>query len=59
MTKLNISKGLIEKENHYLKRHIERLSTQIEELMRQEYTDHNLQNEKIMKDAVENKEEIK
>ena len=31
MTKSDISKGLIEWESHYLKSHIERLSTQIEE----------------------------
>ena len=59
MTKLDISKGLIEQENHYLKIRIDRLSTQIEELMSQKYTNHNLQNQKIMKDAIENKEEIK
>ena len=59
MTKKDISKGLIEQENHYLKRRIERLSTQIEELMSKKYIDQNLQNQKIMKDAVENKEEIK
>ena len=59
MTKLDISKGLIEQDNHYLKSRIKRLSTQIEELMSQEYTNHNLQNEKIMKDVVENNEEIK
>ena len=59
MTKLDISKGLIEQENHYLKIHIERLSTQIEELMSQQYTNQNLQNKKIMKYAVKNKEEIK
>ena len=33
MTKLNISKGLIKHKNHYLESRIERLSTQIEELM--------------------------
>ena len=59
MTKMDISKGLIEQENHYLKSCIERLSTQIEELMSKKYTNQNLQNQKIMKDAVENKEEIK
>ena len=59
MTKLDISKGLKEQENDYLKRRIERLYTQIEELMSKKYTNQNLQNQKIMKDAVENKEEIK
>ena len=59
MTKLDISKGLIKQENRYLKRRIEILSTQIEELMSQKYTNQNLQNQKIMNDAVENKEEIK
>ena len=59
MMKLDISKGLIDRENHYLKRRIERLSTQIEELMSKKYTNQNLQNQKIMKDAVENNEEIK
>ena len=46
MTKLDISKGLIEKENHYLKSRIERLSTQIEELMSQKYPNQNIQNQK-------------
>ena len=59
VTKLDISKGLIEQENHYLKRRIERLSTQNEELMSKKYPNQNLQNQKIMKDVVENKEEIK
>ena len=59
ITNLDISKGLIELENHYLKIYIDRLSTQIEELMSQNYTDQNLQNKMIMKYAVENKEEIK
>ena len=59
MTKLDISKGLIEQENHYLKRHIERLSTQFEELMNKKYPNQNLQNQKIMKDAFENNKEIK
>ena len=36
-----------------------RLSTQIEELMSNKYTDHNLPNQKILKDAIENKEKIK
>ena len=49
MTKLEISKELIEQENHYLKVHIERLSTQIEELMSKKYPNQNLQNQKIMK----------
>ena len=59
MTKLDISKGLIEQENHYLNICIEILSTQIEELMSKKYPNQNLQNQKIMKDAVENNEEIK
>ena len=37
MKNMDIYKGLIEQENHYLKIHIERLSTQIEELMSQKY----------------------
>ena len=59
MMKLDISKGLIEQENDYLNRCIERLSTQIEELMSKKYPNQNLQNQKIMKEVVENKEEIK
>ena len=59
ITKLDISKGLIDQENHYLKSHIEILSTKIEELMSQKYTNQNLQNQKIMKDAVKNREKIK
>ena len=59
MTKMDISKGLIEQENHYLESRFERLSTQIEELMGKKYTNHNVQNQKIMKDAVKNNEEIK
>ena len=59
MMKLDISKGLIEQENHYLKRRNERLSTQIEELMSKKYPNQNLQNQKIMKEAIENKEKIK
>ena len=59
MTKMDIYKGLIEQDNHYLKSRIEILSTQIEELMSKKYTNQNIQNQKIMKDAVENKEDIK
>ena len=59
MTKMDISKGFIEQENHYLKRRIERLSTQIEELLSKNYPNQNLQNQKIMKEAIENKEERK
>ena len=55
MTKMDISKGLIEQDNNYLKSRIKRLSTQIEELMSKKYTNQNLQNQKIMKDVVENK----
>ena len=44
MMKMDISEGLIEQENHYLKTCIELLSTQIEELMSKKYPIQNLQN---------------
>ena len=47
--KQDISKGLIEKDNCYLKKCIERLNTQIKELMSEKYPNYNLQKQKIMK----------
>ena len=59
IAKQDISKGLIEQYNCYLKKRIERLTTQIKELMSEKYPNQNLQNQKIMKEVVENKEEIR